>query len=529
MSKPKARKRRKSPAPPVKRTRQRQRVMAVVLILMLSITGLILAQWRSLRTAFVSPAPVPQTSSPQLAKEYIYAGGKLVATEEPITSASIPANAATFISQTVPSAMTVGQSYNVSVTMKNTGSNTWTAAAAYGLGAQNPQDSTIWRTPSRVELPSSVAPNSEATFSFSVTAPSTVGTYNFQWKMVQNGIEWFGDISPNVSVTVTNSAAPTTENVVWTNSVGVTVNGNSLSKTTDWGWGNSGASSTKAISSGDGYAEFTVWDANSSISMLGLNNGDSNQDYTDIDYGLHPAGSGTLYVYENGISRGAVGPYAAGDKLRVAVEGGVVKYRRNGALIYTSAVAPTYPLSVDTAFYSPNATVSDVAISGQLQTAGNPENVVWTNTVGVSVSGNSLTKTVDWGWGNSGASSTRAISAGDGYVEYTIIDSNSSISMLGLNNEDSNQDYTDIDYGFHPAGSGTLYVYENGTPKGSVGPYAAGDKLRIVVQGGVVRYLRNGVEVYKSTVSPTFPLRADTAFYSPGAVVSNVVISGQLQ
>jgi hypothetical protein len=90
MSKPKARKRRQSPAPPVKRNRQRQRVIVVALILLLSLSGLILAQWRSLRTAFVSPAPVPQTSSPQLSKEYIYAGGKLIATEEPSNAGSAP-------------------------------------------------------------------------------------------------------------------------------------------------------------------------------------------------------------------------------------------------------------------------------------------------------------------------------------------------------------------------------------------------------------------------------------------------------
>jgi hypothetical protein len=147
----------------------------------------------------------------------------------------------------------------------------------------------------------------------------------------------------------------------------VAVSGNSLSKTADWGWGNSGASSTKAISAGDGYAEFTVTDAYYSISLLGLSHQDTNQDYPEMDYVIHPSGSGTLYIYENGTLRGSFGPYAPGDKLRVAVEGGVVKYRRNGVLLYTSTIAPTYPLLVDTAFYSPGAYVEGVVISGQLQ------------------------------------------------------------------------------------------------------------------------------------------------------------------
>lgn len=35
-----------------------------------------------------------------------------------------------------------------------------------------------------------------------VTAPSTPGTYAFQWEMVQDGVEHFGDFTPLVSVQV---------------------------------------------------------------------------------------------------------------------------------------------------------------------------------------------------------------------------------------------------------------------------------------------------------------------------------------
>lgn len=110
-------------------------------------------------------------------------------------------NASAFVSQNVPSTMTAGQSYAVSVTMKNTGSNTWTTAGSYNLGSQNPQDNGTWGV-ARVGLPYSVAPGDEVTFNFTVTAPATLGTYNFQWRMVQDGVEWFGDFSPNVAVTV---------------------------------------------------------------------------------------------------------------------------------------------------------------------------------------------------------------------------------------------------------------------------------------------------------------------------------------
>jgi hypothetical protein len=54
----------------------------------------------------------------------------------------------------------------------------------------------------RVELPQSISPGQNVTFTYSVRAPSSPGTYNFRWRMVQELIEWFGDFTPNVSVLV---------------------------------------------------------------------------------------------------------------------------------------------------------------------------------------------------------------------------------------------------------------------------------------------------------------------------------------
>ena len=111
-------------------------------------------------------------------------------------------NGATFVSQSVPSAMTAGQSYNVSVTMRNSGTKPWTSDV-YKLGSQNPQDNGTWG--GRVYLPAgvTVAPGSNHTFNFTVTAPATPGAYNFQWRMLQEGFEWFGDYTPNVVINVT--------------------------------------------------------------------------------------------------------------------------------------------------------------------------------------------------------------------------------------------------------------------------------------------------------------------------------------
>jgi hypothetical protein len=136
---------------------------------------------------------------PQLTA-YVKAGGSPTPPPTPVAG-----NKAQFVTQNVPSTMAAGQKYQVSVTMKNTGSTTWTAASNYRLGSQNPQDNKVWRGSSnRVNLGSSdsIAPGQEKRFDFTVTAPSAPGTYNFQWKMLRESVEWFGDFSSDFTVQV---------------------------------------------------------------------------------------------------------------------------------------------------------------------------------------------------------------------------------------------------------------------------------------------------------------------------------------
>ena len=97
--------------------------------------------------------------------------------------------------------------------------------------------------------------------------------------------------------------------------------------------------------------------------MFGLGVGNTNTSYTDIDYALYLNTGSSLAVYENGTSRGTFGTYVTGDMLQVAVEGGVVRYKKNGTVLYTSAVAVTYPLRVDTALYSAGATLTSAVVS----------------------------------------------------------------------------------------------------------------------------------------------------------------------
>jgi PKD repeat protein len=122
-----------------------------------------------------------------------------------MTVLPVLAKDAQFLSQSVPVSLFAGQSYPVTMRLKNVGTQAWNLVgpqcAAFRLGSVNPYDNTTWGS-SRAELPSTVVPGGEVTLSFTITAPSTPGTYNFQRRMVHECVEWFGDLSPNVVVTV---------------------------------------------------------------------------------------------------------------------------------------------------------------------------------------------------------------------------------------------------------------------------------------------------------------------------------------
>lgn len=108
---------------------------------------------------------------------------------------------AQFISQTVPTSVTKGGNFTASVTLRNTGTSTW-GVNTHFVGSQNPQDNTTWLASARAKLPKSVVPGEYVTVTFTAKAPNTAGTYKFQWRMVHEFVRWFGDYTPNISVTV---------------------------------------------------------------------------------------------------------------------------------------------------------------------------------------------------------------------------------------------------------------------------------------------------------------------------------------
>jgi FAD binding domain-containing protein/PASTA domain-containing protein len=122
-------------------------------------------------------------------------------------------NDSKFVSQSVSEQMQPGQTQSVSVTMQNTGVTTWRKSSYYRLGSQASQDNNFWGL-NRVELPMDVAPGGQVTFHFNIVAPTQgIGsgiTHFFEWKMVQEAVEWFGVTTPLTTIHIVPKQGATT-------------------------------------------------------------------------------------------------------------------------------------------------------------------------------------------------------------------------------------------------------------------------------------------------------------------------------
>lgn len=95
-----------------------------------------------------------------------------------------------------------GKSYNVSLSLRNIGTTTWTSGENYRLGSTEPRGNLTWGV-GRVNLQNEPVwanpdylrrsdPGAVAHFNFTVTAPTTPGRYEFAYQMLREGVEWFG-------------------------------------------------------------------------------------------------------------------------------------------------------------------------------------------------------------------------------------------------------------------------------------------------------------------------------------------------
>gem|GEM_PF-2868986 len=125
-------------------------------------------------------------------------------------TAQVDGNNAEFVSQTVQEQYYAGNVHQVSITLTNVGTTTWTQAT-HRLVSMNPYANDVWgRTD--VKLPSgvTVAPGATYTFNFNITVPTRPSRYNFQWQMRKTSPGSpanFGAMTPNVVVTALSGDA----------------------------------------------------------------------------------------------------------------------------------------------------------------------------------------------------------------------------------------------------------------------------------------------------------------------------------
>jgi hypothetical protein len=131
----------------------------------------------------------------------------------------VVSNAAVFVAQQVPAIVPAGASIQVSATFQNTTNITWLPTEGYVLASAAPNGNTAWGV-SSVPLPMAVAAGASVTFEFSVVAPTTVGTYNFQWQMNFPAGVPFGLISPATPVEVVAAGPPNYGGLWWNSPAG---------------------------------------------------------------------------------------------------------------------------------------------------------------------------------------------------------------------------------------------------------------------------------------------------------------------
>lgn len=123
---------------------------------------------------------------------------------------------ATYLSQSISGELAAGQSYGVSVTMKNTGRSVW-KQGNYSLKLVNVTESTAktWSI-SSVDVNSSVSPGNEVVFNFTIIAP-VEGSYNMQWQMA-DGNAFFGEPSMTIPIKVLGLTHPVISDAINYNS-----------------------------------------------------------------------------------------------------------------------------------------------------------------------------------------------------------------------------------------------------------------------------------------------------------------------
>lgn len=186
----------------------------------------------------------------------------------------------------------------------------------------------------------------------------TSGDGHYTIKAIARDAAGHTTTSAGLPVTVKNNRAT----VTWTNLVNARAAGAALAKTGGCdGCPDAGAVSSQTLRT-VGYAEFRASET-SSLRVVGLDKKEDSATAAPVKFAIVLQPGGIAEVREKGQYR-AETPFSSGDTFRISVSGGVVRYTKNGAPIYESALPPGGTMRVRASLYSTSATITDAVVSG---------------------------------------------------------------------------------------------------------------------------------------------------------------------
>ena len=282
--------------------------------------------------------------------------------------------------------------------------------------------------------------------------------------------------------------------VVWTNLAGTTATGNTLQKTS--GQYDSGAISQQQITATGGYVEFKV-SAGHNMKVGFSNDLTASTDYTQLKYYFNFWGSGDFDIREGWANSYNPGTHTANDLFRIGVEGGAVKYYKNGVLLRTSTVAPSYPLVLDTAITTMGGTIQNAVINTSAPTPPT-QPVTWTEVAyaATEADGGLTTTTI-----NNMATAVAVQQLTDGnYLE--IIPNNVSGNTQYRINTVGNRDV----YRRISIGGGNLSLYDTSGAFKAETTVTTASVIRISLEGTSLKIYKDGAPVYTFTDTLSAPL-----------------------
>lgn len=248
--------------------------------------------------------------------------------------------------------------------------------------------------------------------------------------------------------------------------------------------------------------------------MVGLNSDPTtDQNWTSIDYAWHCDSSGTAHIYESNTLIATIGAYTTSTVFEVRHDGKLIKYFMGGALVRQVPVTNA-TLFMDSSFHLPGDQISALQFGPLNAVTPSPWIARGNCIAGVTTARKS---------GGSSAWDSDIYSIDSYPVCHVKFKPSAGIDVIvGLNTDPiTDQNYTSIDFAWHPANAGNLHIYESGTFVATFGTYSASTELAITYDGSNVRYYKDRI-LQRTVAIASQVFYADASFYLPGAAINSL-------